>query len=85
MRHEDNRGASLEQILNRRQSRADARVVCYLLIFTQRHVKIDAHECALTRNVDIAQRFLCHVILTEKHASQVVKFLIYDFEFIDRF
>ena len=72
-------------MLNRWHSRADARIVCDLLILTQRHVKIDAHQSALARNLDISQSFLCHVNLAEKDASDVVKVLISDFEFVDCF
>ena len=49
---QDHRRARVEQVLDRRQRRADARVVGDRAVL-DRHVEVDAHEHALARDVEL--------------------------------
>ena len=51
MAHQDHARAAAAELLNRRQRRADTRVVAHGTVLVDRHVQIDAHEHASALHV----------------------------------
>ena len=64
VRHEDERTALLEDVLDRRQCRDDAGVVGDLAgaVLGHRHVKINTHDDALALELDVAESLLVHFL-----------------------
>ncbi len=57
VRHQYYLSAVVEQVLDRRESRLNARLVCDLPVFIQRHVEINAHKHLFSLYVNIFNRF----------------------------
>jgi hypothetical protein len=66
VRHEDERAALLEDVLDRRQRRDDAGVVRDLAgaVLGHRHVEINTHDDALTLELDVAESLLVHFFVS---------------------
>ena len=64
VRHEDERAALLEDVLDRRQRRDDAGVVGDLAgaVLGHRHVEINTHYDALALELDVAESLLVHFL-----------------------
>ena len=60
--HHDQAGVALAQILERRDRRLDASVVCHaallLAVALERHVEVDAHEHALFAGIEVGDGLL---------------------------
>ncbi|CUQ59417.1 Uncharacterised protein [Segatella copri] len=53
MAHHDERTAVCKYLLQCRKGTADTSVVCYITIFIQWHVEVNAHDCLVTGKVKI--------------------------------
>src|SRR5581483_11575520 len=69
----DRRAAVLDDVANRRQRRADARVVADRAVL-QRHVEVDAHEHALAGDVEVANRKLHSPFFTSSRSRSTQRF-----------